>query len=162
MTKDTEYEIMASLEERLHAISGTIDGALAWESGLLLKLEKRIDHSARFIRLMDEGPVNSIRTETHGICEPEDTDMCEDLLHISSPVTTPDHSSKKDQPYKKYLMRQIISLREEKLRAILEGMKEKIEDRAKQTIGTKVPSCPPPEAASYDQIQACETVGGFL
>jgi hypothetical protein len=39
MTKDTEYENMASLEQSLHAISGTIDDALAWASALLLKLE---------------------------------------------------------------------------------------------------------------------------
>jgi hypothetical protein len=31
MTKDTENEIMASLEQRLHVISGTIDDALTWE-----------------------------------------------------------------------------------------------------------------------------------
>jgi hypothetical protein len=81
---------------------------------------------------MDAGLVNSIRTETHRICEPaEDTELCKDPLHISSTVTTPDRFSKREQPYKKDLMRQITSLREEKIRVILEGMKEIFEDRAK-------------------------------
>ena len=131
MTKDTEYETMASLEQSLHAISGTIDDSLAWEKKLLLKLEKRIDRSARFIQLIGEGPVNSIRTEPHGVCKPEDIELCEDPFHISSPVTTPNSSSKKEQPYKKDLMRQITSQRENKLRAIIEGMKETSDDRAK-------------------------------
>ena len=107
MTKDNEYEIMASLEQSLHAISGTIDDTQACERRLLLKLEKRLDRSARFIQLMGQGPVNSIRTETEGACKPEDTELCEDPLHISSAVTTPDRSSKKEQPYKKDLIHQI-------------------------------------------------------
>jgi hypothetical protein len=68
---------------------------------------------------------------------------------MSSLDTTPDYSSKKGQPYKKDLMRQITSISEEKLRGIIEGTKETFEDRTKQTIGTK---------ASYDQIQTRKSV----